>query len=389
MVLLAGFHMNKIIVSVKGNLSKFIKKCIDYSIDISNINYISDEEATVKINLEDYKKIKKVNYFCKFKIIKYEGLLGFKKNIKENIYIYILFLLCFILMDILSSYIVRIDVIHENKRVRELVSRELYDHGIKKYSLAYSFDELEKIKNDVLKDNTDVLEWMSITRVGMTYVVRIEERIIKEKDKNSGSRDIVALKDALITKVISSKGEPLVRSGDYVKKGDVLISGKIKLYDEVKGNTSATGTVYGNVWYETEIKIPMVKEVTNDTGKKRYNININDKIFLKNKYKYFRQENVKELKILGFKIKIYKEVEYNKKIVKLTEKDVDKEMEKQISKAFQEKLNGNGSLISQKVLKKERNNSTIDYRVFVITNEIISDYVYFEAGDESDTTKSN
>ncbi len=380
---------NKIIIKVTGNINRFIKKCIEYHLNLSDINYLNNDELTCNININDFKEIKRLNYYSKIKIINYLGINGIKIHFKKYLYAYLLFLFCFILMDICTSYIVKIDVIHENKKVRELVERELNDHGIKKYSLAYSFDELEKIKESILNDNPNTLEWMSITKVGMTYVVRIEERIIKEEEKESLPRNIIAKKDALITKVIVTHGEPLVRSGDYVKKGDILISGQIHLYEEVKGNVASTGTIYGNVWYEAEIKVPLKREEIIDTGKKRYNLNINNKIFLKNKYPLFRQENIKELNILGIKIKIYKEVEYTKKEVKLNEKEQDLYMEKKLKEAFNKKLKNTGTIINQKVLKKEQNNSTIDYRIFVVTNEIISEYSYYELGDENDTTKSN
>ena len=176
---------------------------------------------------------------------------------------------------------------------------------------------------------------------------------------------------------------------NYVKKGDLLISGEIKLYDEVKGLVPAEGAVYGNVWYESIVKVPYTLEEVKDTGKKRYNININNKILLKNKYSKFRQENIRELNILGFKIKIYKEVEYQEKSIKLKEEEIDKLAYKKIEDTFKEKLKGNGEIIEQKVLKKSKNNSTIDYRIFVITNELISKYEYISIGDNNDTTKSN
>ena len=46
-------------------------------------------------------------------------------------------------------------------------------------------------------------------------------------------------------------------------------------------------------------------------------------------------------------------------------------------------------IIYQKVLKKEENNSTIKYRVFIIANELINAYSYFEDSDINDTNQSN
>ena len=378
--------MNKQVkIEVTGSVNRFINKCISNKIYLSNISYIDNNKITCIINLGDYKKIKRLNYYSKIKIVSYVGINKVKDMIKNNIFYIIIFILAFILMDIITSYIVDIEVIHSSSSIRKLIYKELENNNVKKYSFAYDFNELEKIQDNILNNNKEKLEWISITKDGMKYIIRCEERKIKEINKESGYRNIVAKKDAYITKIISTKGVNLVRSGEYVKKGDVLISGEIKLYEEVKGDTLATGYVYGNVWYNVEVSIPKEENKKEYTGKSRFNININDKIFFKNKYKYFSQENIREIKILGLKIKFYKEKEYGYKKHILS----DEEIENLVNDKIKEKFSNIGTISSQKVLKKEINNSTIDYRVFVICNELINEYQYYEKGDASDTQSSN
>ena len=378
--------MNKQVkIEVTGSVNRFINKCISNKIYLSNISYIDNNKIICIINLDDYKKIKRLNYYSKIKIVSYVGINKVKDMIKNNIFYIIIFILTFILMDIITSYIVDIEVIHSSSSIRKLIYKELDHNNVKKYSFAYDFNELEKIQDNILINNKDKLEWISITKDGMKYIIRCEERKIKKINKESGYRNIVAKKDAYITKIISTKGVNLVRSGEYVKKGDVLISGEIKLYEEVKGDTLATGYVYGNVWYNVEVSIPKEENKKEYTGKSRFNININDKIFFKNKYKYFSQENIREIKILGLKIKFYKEKEYGYKKHILS----DEEIENLVNDKIKEKFSNIGTISSQKVLKKEINNSTIDYRVFVICNELINEYQYYEKGDASDTQSSN
>lgn len=378
--------MNKQIkIEVTGSINRFINKCISNKIYLSNISYIDNDKITCIINLDDYKKIKRLNYYSKIKIVSYVGINKLKEMIKNNIFYVIIFILAFILIDIITSYIVDIEVIHSSSSIRKLIYKELDNNNVKKYSFAYSFNELDKIQKNILNNNKDKLEWISITKDGMKYIIRCEERKIKEINKESGYRNIVAKKDAYITKIISTKGVNLVRSGEYVKKGDVLISGEIKLYEEVKGDTLATGYVYGNVWYNVQLSIPKEENKKEYTGRSRFNININDKIFFKNKYKYFSQENIREIKILGLKIKFYKEKEYGYKKHILS----DEEIENLVNDKIKEKFSNIGVISSQKVLKKEINNSTIDYRVFVICNELINEYQYYEKGDASDTQSSN
>ena len=368
----------KIKIEVSHFLERFFDKCIKNNINLYDIHYITEEKCTMIINLNDYKSIKKLNYYSDIKIVKYEGLLGIKKHVKDNIYFYLIFIFCFALMDIITSYIVDINVIHENKSIRNLVKKELEEHNIKKFSLAYDFDELEKIKNEILKDNPTTLEWMSITKEGMKYIIRVEERIIKNPVNKEGYRHVIASKDGKVTKILSTKGDVLVRSGEYVKKGQRLISGEITLYDNIKGNTLATGTVYGDVWYTAKIAYPKKEAIKMETGKTRYNLNINNKIFLKNKYKYFYQENKREIKILGLKIKIYKEKEYNIKVSTLQDDVVIKRATEKVENEFLTKLKNTGEVKKISVLEKDFDDEYGYIEFFVMTNEIISEYSPYE-----------
>lgn len=377
--------MNKrIYLEVSNELNRFIKKCIDNSINLYNISYKKDK-MVVLIDVKDYLKIKRLNYYSKIRVVKYDGMLNIKKIIKDNMFYISVIFLSFIWMNLLTNYIVDIEIIHSNSGIRRLLKEELDKNNVKRFSLAYSFEELDNITKKILADNKNNLEWVSIKKDGMKYIVRAEERIIKSEVVSDKPRDIVASKDAYITKVIGSKGNVLVRQGEYVKKGTVLISGKITLYEDVKGITSASGSVYGNVWYECTVETP--KEISSErlTGRKRYNLNVGNKILLRNKYQNFRQKNIREIKIFGLKIKFYREEEVE--IIKT--KTDDEYALKRLKEEFDKKLNGKGVIIYQKVLKKEENNSTIKYRVFIITNELINAYSYFEESDINDTNQSN
>ena len=373
---------NLMIIKVSNHLSRFIKKCINHQINLYDVIYIDNDNMFVKIKLEDYHRVKRLNYYSEITIIKYEGTEAIKKHFKKNIYIYLIIIFSFILMDIITNFVVRIDIIHENSQIRKLVKNELEEQGIKMFSLGKDFEELEQIREKILNNNRHHLEWISITKEGMTYVVRIEERIITEEKQTEGYAHIVAAKEALITKIISSKGHVLVRSGDYVKKGTILISGEIKLYEEIKGNVHASGEIYGEVWYATDISYPLYTEIQEYTGEKRFNIMINNKAIFLNKYQYFKRKNLKKLRILGINFAFYNEAEYKIKKIKYTAMEAEKLALKKIEEEFAKKLNGKGKIIEQKVLKKEQNNSTINMKVFVITNELISKVQSYDIGSD-------
>ena len=79
-------NMNKrIYLEVSNELNRFIKKCIDNNINLYNISYKKDK-IIVLIDVKDYLKIKRLNYYSNIRVVKYDGLLNIKKIIKDNMF---------------------------------------------------------------------------------------------------------------------------------------------------------------------------------------------------------------------------------------------------------------------------------------------------------------
>lgn len=360
--------MNKyIIINVKNNIKRFINKCNKYNIELYNINYIDKDNIIVKINKEDYKNIKTYNYYSEIEIYRNVGIDYFFNRIDKLKYLILSFILCLVFTYLISNIILRINVIHSNKNIRELVSDELYEYGIKKYSIKKDFNQIEDIKNKILESNKDKLEWISITNIGMTYVVRVEERIIDKPKVENEYCNVVATKESLVTNIFSDKGDILVNVNDLVRKDDILISGNLILNEETKSYTCASGKVMGKVWYNTNITIKRDYLKKEYTGKKRYNFIIKHKILKNNKYSKFDKKYI----INNRFIKIYKEIEYKEKRYKYNELDSINKALLEIDNKFKNKLNNNGKVLDKKILNNNINNKEINLNVFVITEENI------------------
>ena len=85
---------------------------------------------------------------------------------------------------------------------------------------------------------------------------------------------------------------------------------------------------------------------------------------------------------MGINFAFYNEVEYQIKKINYTVEEAEKLALKKIEEEFTKKLNGKGKIIEQNVLKKEKNNSTINMKVFVITNELISRVQSYDIGSD-------
>ena len=361
--------MNKfILIEVTNNIKRFIDKCKKYEIDLHNVTYIDENKIIVKINKKDLEFIKKYNYYSEIETYSKLGIDSIKEKIFNQKYFILLFIFCLIGMYFISNFILKINVIHSNKKIRELVREELNEYGISKYSYKKDFKELNKIKNKILEDKKDKLEWISITNIGMTYVVRIEERIIDEIKTKNEYCNVYANKEALITNIYSTAGEIIVSVNDIIKPNDLLISGTILLNEETKGYTCANGKIMGKVWYTTNISLEREYYKKEYTGKSRLNFSINKKVLRNNKYTKFDKKYFIKTKFFT----LYKELEYKNKKYKYNNKESLEQALLEVDNKFKIKLGDNGKVLSKKILNKEITDKSINLSVFVTTEENIA-----------------
>lgn len=361
--------MNKyIIIRVTHDIKRFINKCNSYNIELYNIKYIDKDNIIVKIKKDDFDNIKIYNYYSNIEIYNKVGIDYYIYKINKLKYFILCFVIMIICMFLVSNIILKINVIHSNKKVRELVYSELYDNGIKIFSIKKDFNKLENIKNKILENNRDKLEWISITNIGMTYVVRVEERIIDNIKNEHGYCNVVATKEGIVTNIFSDKGDILVNVNDIVRKDDILITGNLIVNEETKNYTCASGRVMAKVWYTTNISLKRDYLKKEYTGKKRINFYINHKVLRNNKYCKFDKKYIINNKY----IKVYKELEYKEKKYKYNELDSVNKALLEIDNKFKNKLGDKGEIIDKKILYKNVNNKEINIDVFVITSEDIS-----------------
>ena len=356
------------------NPNKLILKLHQINVNIYNILY-EGEFILFEIEAKDFKKIKKYLLTYKFSIEKNSGIYGVLDKIKKyNRFI------CAIIFGIaviyfFSNIIVEVNVIHSKKEIRELVTNELEEYGVKRLTLKKNYKQLQKIKENILKNHQDKLEWIEIETNGMTYTVRIEERIITNIDNQEKFCHIVAKKSAVITKIVTTKGVVNTVLNKYVSKGDILISGEIKLNEEVKNNVCASGKVYGEVWYTVDVSLPLNYETKKRTGKMRYNLMYQNKlgehVILNSRLENKEVENSEIISFFGRKLYLQREYEVEVKKDKYTE---DEALTKALELAKEKvsvKLDENERIIAQKVLKKTINDSTMILEVFTSVEEQI------------------
>lgn len=360
-------------------------KCDDYYKFINKIKYINIkileikyEQGYVYLKIED-KYLEKLNKYLvsyKFSVVKETGVYDILNKIKRNYIFCICLLIGVILFFIMSNLVVKINIIHENSEIREIIADELDEYGIKVLSFKKSYKELDKIRQEILDKYPEKLDWMEFDVDGMIINVRIEERIITDTNKDDKVCNLVAAKSGIINDIKVEQGEVLVNINDYVNEGDILVTGVINYNEEMKRTTCASGEIYATTWYTVDVKIPFEYSEYVETGKKKYNIvwenNQNKHQILRERFDSYNSYLKNILKIFDFNLYVETEMETEKITKTYTEEEA---LEVGINKAIENvliKLGEKDEIIDKKVLKKVVNNSTMDIEVFVIVKELIS-----------------
>ena len=369
--------MNKIIWvrSKCSDYYRFISKVQYLNINILDIKY-ENNYVYLKIDSKYLEKLNKYLVSYKFRVVNVTGIYKVIEKKKKNYIFVICLFIGIILFLVFSNMIVKINIIHENKDIREIISDELDEYGITVLSFKKSYSELDKIREEILDKYPDKLDWMEFDVNGMVLNVRIEERIITDTTKEDKVCDLVATKSGVINDILVSEGEVKVNINDYVREGDTLVSGIITYNEEDKRYTCASGRIYATTWYTVSVSIPLEYKEYVETGKKKYNIvwevDGNKKKILKDRFTSFNSSLSNILRVFDFNLYVETQRETEEVIKTYTEEEtLNVGINKAIS-SIEVTLGEFDEIIDKKVLKKYANNSTMDIEVFIIVKELIS-----------------
>ena len=143
---------------------KYFSKLIKYHINILKIKKIKNYYL-LYLDFLNYEKLLKFKNIFELELISYKGLIQYKLLFKKYFLFISFFVLALIYLVFLSNIIFKIEVKTEDQEIANLVLKELEKRDISIHKWAVSFSKKESIREDILKNNKDKLEWLKITRV--------------------------------------------------------------------------------------------------------------------------------------------------------------------------------------------------------------------------------
>lgn len=306
-------------------IERFINMCKAKEILLWGIYRKKSSILYTNIAVKDFKRIKHIvkTTKCKVKINKKKGLPCLFQRYKKRKIFAILLIFVLAIIVTMSQFIWNIEINGNTSIPKEELISLLNDNELKIGKYKNGIDT-KKIINEIRLKRNDIA-WIGIDIKGTNAVIEVVESDKKPDIIDSNDIcNIVATKAGIITKINVQNGTALVKEGDIVKTGDVLVEGKIqgKYTDPIY--VHALADIESKVWYSKRVKAYFTQETENFTGNSetKYKIKFNN--FVINLYKtlskFQNYDTINESKKVSLFSDFYLPIE----IIKITNKEKEK-----------------------------------------------------------------
>lgn len=350
---------------------------LNNNIIIKNSRTIDRFTIRFDVNYGDYKYVRKLvkRLKGKIKIVNKSIILKILIGLRNNIGLPIGIASGFIVLLVLSNFILRISIEGKSYLAPYEIRSELRKMGISPGMLKSSVD-VSKVEKDLEKKLEEIM-WINARIEGGTLKIKYEEKIltsVKPKNEELIGTEKVATMDGKIKRVYATSGVAKVKEGDIVKKGDTLIVGEQGEDETVKEKVVPEGVVLADTFYEKNIELQVSGEQEVYTKNKDEEIYISiygKKIYLKKPTKEFgNYDKIEEKgKILN------KSIYYEKKSEKINEskENIIKEAISKLEHSVTKEISRDSIIIDKIITEEEIEDGKINLKVlFVVEQNIIS-----------------
>ena len=248
----------------------FMNMCMRYGFEHYGIEF-DDERGKVYFTMPSSRR-GKVLAACRVwrisaRVRQKRGLLALLSKYRGRWGILIGLVLSVALFAASQSVIWRIDVTGNEALSRESVIECLRENGMKIGDVISRVDA-NAVEQRVMINN-DKISYVSINIIGTVANVEIRETIDTEiSDEEKRPANLVSRFDAQIISVEAYTGFICVKEEDFVRAGELLVSGIYKTEKAPIRYTRASGKVFGRVNASFEVEIPLLQVEKVPTGEK-------------------------------------------------------------------------------------------------------------------------
>ncbi|WP_099352224.1 sporulation protein YqfD [Fredinandcohnia onubensis] len=364
----------KAVITGKGT-ERFINECVRQGIVVWDVKKPGTHALSFSMYLKDIKKIRQVvrKNDCKLRFIGKKGLPFLVQKAIYNSGFLIGAFLFLIIVTLLSNMVWGIKVEGAKPETEHLIIKELKKLGVEKGKLQFFIEDNESLQRH-LEEAINDITWIGVELNGTTYHFEVVEKNQPDPPEQYSPRDLVANKTAIIKKLIVEEGKPVKAVNDLVKKGDILVSGKIgKEGEEVY--VPARGKIYGETWYKVKVEKEITTKLNVLTGEniqKHYisiaNLRIPIWGYGKVEYKEYQTElDKRNIKFFNWELPVAYEKETIRESENITleypKNEAIEEAKKIGRNTLEQDLDSDAEIIEEKVLRQSINNGKVKLEI--------------------------
>lgn len=273
--------MGYLLVELSGySPERLLNLCCYHQIEIWNLVCIKGKYRFF-VKAQDFKKM--VGFVRKSKsrliILEKRGLPFFIRRHRKRKLFAGGIAVCGMLLYVLSLHIWDIDFAGNSYFTDELLTETLMEHGYET-GMAKS-DIICEDMEMMLRETYPEITWVSAQIRGTRLIVQIRENtgILTVEPVDETPCDLVAARDGVIKEIITRSGMPLVKAGDTVTAGQILVSGVVKLYNDSQEKIGehqvrADATVMAQTTLPYHDSFLLTHPVKWHTGRERYQLSL-------------------------------------------------------------------------------------------------------------------
>lgn len=309
MLYLWRFMMGYITIKIDGeNCEQMLNRAAANGIKIWNLVY-KNGSIIGNVHVKSFYKLKyaKRGIKCKIKIIKKHGCFFRFKKYNKRIGLLVGVVIFGAILFYLSNFVWIINVEgNKNLSTREIISSckkiGIYE-GIQKTKINNKYDaqRLQLIQNGVA--------WCSLNLEGSVLTVNLSEMAISDKEQRQVPCNLKAAIEGKIKKIDITSGNAMVKVGDTVSKGDLLVSGVLEsLSSELFVHSEGTIIAETKRIFSAEGRYKQTLEKKTENSIKRFTLdffNIKIPLYLGNiKQQYNYNTDIKNITLFDKRIPI-------------------------------------------------------------------------------------
>lgn len=330
------------------------------------------------------------------KISKKNGIPFFFFRYRKRKILFFSIFVCMLILYTLSRFIWKIQI-NGNDSVTDDSLLQFLEEKNSSYGTPVSDIDCTKLEEEIRSCFQSII-WTSVKREGTTLTIDVQENLVVSsqpsgtklpeefQEQDQKGYDLLALHDGTIESIFVRKGTPNVQQGDEVKKGDVLVSGALPIYDDSGTLTdyqycTADADIQLKTEYAYKDRFPAKHTLKKYSGRsqKRYGISFGDTyVQLPWKKTGYEQYTVMDMRTqvrlcdsfylpVYFVSRTYEEYEEVKSVY--TKKEAKQQAALHLTE-FLEKLTQKGVLILEKhvMIRTEKNKYTVSGNITVLEN---------------------